>query len=85
MKPYKPSNSDSGAEFEKDWCNQCSRHPVNTESKKQCPHLIKALCGEDNGKWFWRDGSPVCTAFRNRHENFRRHKTDKRQMNLWNF
>ena len=85
-KRYRPSNSSDGMAFEAEWCENCIKHPISPEAKKQCPHLLKAFCSEDNGKWIWKDGKPVCTAFKSRQEVYRKRvrrvKRDPRQLEL---
>jgi len=87
---FRPSNSGEGMAFEAQFCERCIRNPVNPESKTQCPHLLKALCDEDNGKWIYGDdGQPICTAFRSREDANRcrtrvlKSKPDKNQMSLF--
>jgi len=82
---YRPSNSDDGLWFEGKFCNQCYRNRVNVESRNQCIHLIRALCGETNDRWVYQDGKPVCTAFRSKSEmrRIKRMKQNNNQMKLF--
>ncbi len=81
VKPYLPSNSMNGVAFEQHWCQKCIREPVDfcNPELDHCPHLMKALISEHNGRWFWGNGKPVCTAFRDREEVYRRRRQRKRE------
>ena len=83
---YSPGNSHEGRQFELNWCEQCIRNPKSPEAKHQCQHLLMGFVGEDNGVWIWRDGEPVCTAYRNRKERYLQHlrkKKDNPQLQLF--
>lgn len=85
-KQYLPSNGTEGMEFESLWCDRCARNPIKQDAKTQCVHLYRALCGEDNGKWFCNGtGAGECTAFRSRAEanKRRRSRVDGKQMTLF--
>jgi len=84
-KPYMPSNGTEGMIWTEKWCDRCSRRALDPAAKTQCVHELRALFGEDNKKWYYIDGVPTCTAFRDR-ERIRKKrlkKPDKRQMEMW--
>lgn len=87
MQAYLPSNGSEGLGFEAAFCDRCVRQAVRPDSKKQCPHLVKALLGEINGVWFLDAGRPFCTVFRPRGDAARRRKKgkkkDEKQMSLF--
>jgi hypothetical protein len=88
LKPYLPSNGTEGIKFEEKWCEKCTRHSLNPGSKTQCKHLIRALAGENNGRWFFNEnGLGECTAFRSKKEAYRNRKRsakkDKNQLPLF--
>ena len=87
-KPYLPSNGTEGMMFEEQWCEQCIRHSIDPNAKTQCIHLLRALCGENNGKWFFNgSGAGECVAFRSKKEAYKNRKRsvkkDKNQLPLF--
>lgn len=50
---------------------------IDPDAKTQCVHLGRAMCGEDNKRWYYIDGKPTCTAFRDRKNKKRKKKQDK--------
>ena len=85
MQPYLPSNGSEGMAWAELWCDRCSRRAIDPCAKTQCIHELRALSGEDNGRWYIIDGVPTCTAFRNRSEikRVKRAKKDPGQMELF--
>lgn len=87
MKPYLPLTGSEGMIFEEKWCEQCINHSINPDAKKQCIHLLRALCGENNGRWVLNGvGEGECIAFRSRKEAYKNRKRvvrkDKNQLQL---
>jgi len=87
-KPYLPSNGTEGMIFEERWCERCTRHSLNPNAKTQCVHLLRALCGENNGRWFYdKSGSGECIAFKSREEAYKNRKRsvkqDKNQLRMF--
>jgi len=83
LPPYRPSNSDDGAHFERVFCQKCAAGTVSETANIRCTHLAKALFGEQNGVWVWENDRPVCKAFRPRKRKISARKPDKRQINLF--
>lgn len=84
IKPYLPSNGSEGMIFTEQWCDKCSRRAINPNAKTQCVHELRALSGEDNGRWYSIDGVPTCTAFRDKKLiRVRKPKVNKNQLNLF--
>lgn len=75
--PYLPSTGDEGIWFDDNWCDKCSKNPINPGAKKQCRHLLAALGGDHNGVWVTVNGKPECTAFKSRKEANKRRRTKR--------
>lgn len=83
---YMPSNGTEGAAFTEKYCDRCTRRALDPSAKTQCVHELKALFGKDNKRWYYIDGIPTCTSFRDRSLKKRypvKTKPDKRQLKLW--
>jgi hypothetical protein len=65
MKYYLPETETELSFFIEDSCFYCKKYSMNPE-KKQCEFLDKAASGFYNQKWLWRNGEPVCMAFRSK-------------------
>lgn len=64
-KPYLPSNGSEGTWFTGKWCDNCANQNPDPDQKPQCDDiLLKSLTGEQPSEWIYKDGVPVCTAFR---------------------
>jgi hypothetical protein len=83
-KPYLPANRTEGDWFMKKWCEQCTRHSISPDAKTQCAHLLRAFWEGDNQRWYYVDGIPTCTAFRDK-KNRKRYtkKPDKNQLDFF--
>lgn len=83
--PYMPSNGTEGMSFTETWCDRCSRRALSPDAKTQCVHELKAPAGDQhNLKWYYIDGVPTCTAFRDRKRaRARKKKVDKNQLSLF--
>ena len=82
--PYLPSNGTEGGLWTEQWCDRCSRRALDPDAKTQCVHELRAMMGEDNNRWYYIDGVPTCTAFRDKKLKKRvTGKPDKDQLQLW--
>lgn len=78
---FQPCNGTHGDCFRSAWCDQCVKHPHDMDAKGQCFILLSTMAWniddpEYPEEWQYKDGEPVCTAFKSRDEyNARRRQS----------
>jgi len=76
-KPYMPANGTEGCDFEDAWCAHCKNRngdggwedEFGNDVEGRCHLLDKAFYAEQPTEWKWRNGKPVCTAYRKDADN----------------
>lgn len=75
--PYMPANRTDGDDFERAWCAHCLgcgqgdewEDEFGNDIEVKCSILDEAFYCEQPTEWKYRDGRPICTAFREDPEN----------------
>ncbi len=72
--------------FTEKYCENCTRQAIDPNAKTQCIYAARAFFGENNCRWFYIDGEPTCTAFRDRKHRkkyIKKSKKDEKQLELF--